>query len=150
MRDDFVSTPKGLRTRTFVGIGVAALSVLALVGGLAASKVSTGLSLVALAFMLGIGAAIVVAPAIAGPFVRVLGSPFRGTMGRLAVGNALRNRRRTALTAAALMIGLALVGAFSTLALSLTDSLDATVDKAVKADFIITTTQLPADAGRGR
>ena len=119
LRDDFVvDHPRGLRRRAIVGRRGRASPGSRWLGGLTAGKVGTGLSLVGLSFVLASSPPSSLAPAIAGPVVRVLGSPFRGTFGRHRRGNTLRNRRRTALTAAALMIGLALVGAFSTLAVS--------------------------------
>ncbi len=150
LRDDLVPSHRSLRIRTIVGVAAAALTALVLVAGLSADKVSTGISLVGLSFVLAIGAAIVVAPAITGPVVRVLGWPFRSTIGRIAVGNVQRNRRRTALTAAALMIGLALVGAFSTLAVSFGDSIDSAIDDSVKADFVVSNSSflpMPAQVG---
>ena len=49
-------------------------------------------------------------PSSAKPISAVIGRPFRGKIaGRLGVENANRNPRRTASTAAALMIGLGLV-----------------------------------------
>ena len=53
------------------------------------------------------------------PLVRVVGIPARhigGAAGKLAEGNAQRNPGRTAATAAALMIGIALVTFVSVLA----------------------------------
>src|SRR5262249_17060694 len=65
----------------------------------------------------GVGAAVIflgvgiLSPLVARPLARLLGWPFSrwaGEPGRIARGNAMRNPRRTASTAAALMIGLAL------------------------------------------
>ncbi len=150
LRDDLVPSHRSLRIRTIIGVVALALTVLVLVAGLSADKVSSGISLVGLSFVLAIGAAIVIAPAITGPVVRILGWPFRSTIGRIAVGNVQRNRRRTALTAAALMIGLALVGAFSTLAVSFGDSIDSAIDDSVKADFVVSNPNflpMPAQVG---
>jgi putative ABC transport system permease protein len=64
-----------------------------------------------------VGAAVVflgvamLSPALSQPVIRVLGWPFArlaGPVGRMSRGNAQRNPRRTAATASALMIGLAL------------------------------------------
>ena len=54
--------------------------------------------------------------------------------------NAQRNPRRTASTASALMIGLALVSAFGVLGASTTASTDAVLDQVLKADFVVTGT----------
>ena len=53
--------------------------------------------------------------------------------------NARRNPRRTAATASALMIGLALVAAGGVLASSITKSANDIIDKSIGADFIVTT-----------
>jgi putative ABC transport system permease protein len=96
--------------------------------------------------VLGLGAAVtfigmvVCAPVLSRPVVRVLASPLLAisrTIGRLARDNSLRNPRRTATTAISLMIGLALVSAFSVLASSTKSSVDALVDDQVTADFVL-------------
>ncbi|MGW7516692.1 ABC transporter permease [Streptomyces sp. NPDC054796] len=83
---------------------------------------------------------IVVGPVLAGLFVRVLGvvvlRPF-GRVGRLAERNALRNPRRTGATAAALMIGLALVASLSVVGSSMVASASDELDKSVGTDFIV-------------
>ena len=82
--------------------------------GLLASGLSTGLRLLALgigAIALFIGFSML-APKLVPPLVRVLGWPaskIGGSAGKLAQANSARNPARTASTASALMIGLALV-----------------------------------------
>ena len=61
----------------------------------------------------------------------------RGLTGQLARENAARNPRRTASTAAALMIGLALVSMAATVGDSLKKSFLGTLDNAVEADWFI-------------
>lgn len=51
--------------------------------------------------------------------------------------NALRNPRRTGATAAALMVGLALVGGMSVASASMSKSFDQQIDKTLGADFVI-------------
>ena len=70
----------------------------------------------------------------------MVGSPIRrsGATGRIAIDNAQAQPRRTASTASALMIGLALVSAIGVLGASTTASTDAVIDDVVKADFIAT------------
>ncbi|QPP08469.1 ABC transporter permease [Streptomyces bathyalis] len=84
---------------------------------------------------------IVVGPVLAGALVRVLSvvtlRPFGGRVGRLAERNALRNPRRTGATAAALMIGLALVASLSVVGSSMVASATQELDRSVGADFII-------------
>lgn len=70
---------------------------------------------------------------IGGPFARLLGEP-----GKLGRENSMRNPRRTAQTASALMVGLALVSAIAVLGASLSDSITSSVDQATNADLILT------------
>ena len=69
------------------------------------------------------------------PLARLLGQP--GTLGR---ENSMRSPRRTAQTASALMVGLALVAAMSVFGASLSRSATASVDQAISADLIVTPT----------
>jgi putative ABC transport system permease protein len=62
-----------------------------------------------------------------------------GMTGRLARENAIRNPRRTATTAAALMIGVALVGFITVFLSSVQESVRVAVDEQVPVDFIVTT-----------
>ena len=64
---------------------------------------------------------------------------FAGAPGRLARENATRNPGRTAVTASALMIGLALVTFVTVLAQGIRSSWGSTVRKQVSADYILTT-----------
>ena len=77
-------------------------------------------------------------------------SPASGAVGRLAVRNAQRDRRRTAATATAILIGLALVTAIGVLGASTTKSIDALVDDVVTADFIVQPTSFVPVLDRGR
>ena len=77
----------------------------------------------------------------AGPVARTLGWPVARALkmpGRLAQANAARNPRRTASTASALMIGVALVSVAAVFATSLKTSFSDVLENAVKADYIIT------------
>ena len=75
------------------------------------------------------------------PLVAVLGWPARrigGTAGRLAQSNARRNPGRTAATAAALMIGIALVTFVSVLASGMKVSNRAAIEDQVAMDYLVT------------
>ncbi len=84
----------------------------------------------------------------------VLGWPFAralGVAGRLARENAARQPRRTARTAAALMIGVALVSAAAVFTESLRTTFLRVLDRSVTADFVITDSGfqgLPPDLAR--
>jgi putative ABC transport system permease protein len=82
-------------------------------------------------------------PLIARPVSSALGRPLRGTFGvtgSLARGNAMRNPRRTSATAAALIVGLALVALVAIFADSLKTSVRSALDD-VRADYILTGSQ---------
>jgi putative ABC transport system permease protein len=72
-----------------------------------------------------------------------------GVSGKLGVRNALRNPRRTAVTSAALMIGVTLVSAASVIGTSFSTTIHQTVDATFGAELVIQTNfqGLPGDAG---
>lgn len=140
MRETYVLPTRSLRTRAVAGIALTALGVLLLVLGTASAGKSgaTSVGVGAAGIFLGIAT---LSPLLSGPIIRVLGAPFVslfGTTGRLGRENAMRNPRRTASTASALMIGLALVGAFSILGQSIKESVRTTVQNSLGADFFLT------------
>jgi putative ABC transport system permease protein len=86
---------------------------------------------------------VVIGPLIARPIASVIGRPLRlvfGVTGTLARGNAMRNPRRTSATAAALIVGLALVALVAIFADSLKTSVRSALNE-VKADYILTAPQ---------
>ena len=79
-------------------------------------------------------------PRLVTPIASVVGAPLerlRGIPGRLARENAVRNPGRTASTAAALMIGLALVSFVTVFAAGLKGSIDDAIDKTITGDLIV-------------
>ncbi|MFI6935707.1 ABC transporter permease [Streptomyces sp. NPDC050287] len=70
--------------------------------------------------------------AAAAPVLRVF-----GVSGRLARQNSVRNPRRTAATASALMIGLTLITGMTVMAGSLQKSIDKLASSAIRADYVI-------------
>jgi putative ABC transport system permease protein len=87
---------------------------------------------------------VVLGPVIGSRFVRLVGAPiaaFRGMTGVLARDNASRNPKRTAATASALMIGVALVVLISVFASSARSSIDANIDSHLKSDWIVSPLQ---------
>lgn len=90
--------------------------------------------------LLFVGAASLVA-LVAKPATHVIGMPAAAVSsisGRLGQDNAGRVPRRTAASASALMIGVALVSAAAVFAASLRTSFANTLERSVQADFIIT------------
>jgi putative ABC transport system permease protein len=91
-----------------------------------------------LAVFVGIAMA---APSVTRPLARVLGWPaarIGGAAGGLARANAMRNPARTASTAAALMIGLALVTAVAVLAQGLKQSIVGAVEAEFRGNYVLT------------
>jgi putative ABC transport system permease protein len=131
------SIPEGrsLRRRLISGGLVLALGIAALAGGLAGG----GIGLVGLGALVFYGGVAMLSPLVAGPMAKLIGAPAArlGLPGHLGRLNAMRNPRRTSSTAAALMIGLGLVSFVTILAASLKTSFAATLDRSVKADYII-------------
>ena len=122
-----------------------AASLALLLVGLLVSSMSTTERLLAI----GIGAALLflgvamLAPRLVPPLVRVLGWPaarFGAAAGTLARGNAARAPARTASTASALMIGLALVTMVGVLAAGLRSRFESSVKQVFVADYAITST----------
>ncbi|MER7826740.1 FtsX-like permease family protein [Streptomyces sp. NPDC096097] len=117
------------------GIGGAALYL-----ATAAEKAGPGSMWLGLGVVLTLIGFIVIGPLLAAGVVRVLSGvvlrPF-GSVGRLAERNALRNPRRTGATAAALMIGLALVACLSVVGSSMVASATDELDRSVGADYIV-------------
>ncbi|PBC65271.1 hypothetical protein BKI49_04075 [Streptomyces sp. Tue6028] len=129
-----------LRMRAVVGSVVGVAGVAALAGCAASSKTSTAASLLGLGVVLTLIATVIAGPLLVRPVIRVLGGAFPalfGSVGRMSQRNALRNPRRTGATAAALMVGLALVGGMSVASASMTKSFDQQIDKTLGADFVI-------------
>ncbi|MGI8329206.1 ABC transporter permease [Actinomadura scrupuli] len=137
MRDDLGLPERSLRVRAAIGTVLMLLGAGALAGGLAGSG-EDGASLV------GLGAALVflgiamLSPLLSRPVTGVLGWPFArlaGTVGRMSRENTRRNPRRTAATASALMIGLALVAMVSVVAQSMKVSVGNAFDRGFGADY---------------
>jgi putative ABC transport system permease protein len=72
---------------------------------------------------------------------------WRGITGRLARDNTIRHPGRTAVTAAALMIGLALVSFVSILAAGTKASINQAIDSSFAGDLIIENTSVNSNAG---
>jgi putative ABC transport system permease protein len=156
LREDVTMGGRPSRRRTIIAISLTLLGVLVLVGGLFAASGSAGvLGLLAVgAIIIFIGVALLSGRLVA-PIAYAIGWPLeklRGVTGRLARENTERNPSRTAVTAAALMIGLALVTFVTVLAAGLRASINDTVDKNFAGDLVLTNKAgfggLPTEAGR--
>jgi putative ABC transport system permease protein len=125
------SWPRAVAGAVLTGAGI----VLTVVGATGQALEVTGLG--ALSTLSGV---VVLGPVVARPAAAVLGAPHaarRTTSGVLARRNAMRNPRRTAGTAAPLMIGVAVVSLFTVMAASLEQSIDDAVAEQFTGDLMI-------------
>jgi putative ABC transport system permease protein len=130
--------PRSAR-RVLIGFGITVLGVLVLFAGLFGGA---GIQLVGLGALIVFIGVFVLGPLLARPLSDAIGWPaarLRGITGTLARDNAMRNPKRTSATAAALMIGVALVGFITIFASSAKASINSQVDRAFKADYVIST-----------
>jgi putative ABC transport system permease protein len=123
------------------GAIVILLGLFNLLSGLFGGGSQAGLKVAAGALIIFVGVTIL-GSLIARPAAWLIGSPLpamKGTTGRLARENAMRNPKRTSSTAAALMIGVGLVGFVTIFAASATASVAHVIDSEMKADYIVNT-----------
>jgi putative ABC transport system permease protein len=133
-----VNPPKPLRGITIAGLAVTAVGGVLVVLGLTDNLGDLGLS----GFLSGVGIAFVgitlLTPILSRPLVALLGAvmswSFSGRLGRL---NAGRNPRRTAITASALMIAVALVTGIATLVASFKETTTDLTDSNLESDLIV-------------
>jgi putative ABC transport system permease protein len=122
-------------------LGAVALMLIGLfVGGLSAGTRLLAIGVGAAGLFVGVA---MLAKVLVPPLASVLGWParrFGGAAGQLARGNAMRNPTRTASTASALMIGLALVTLVSVLATGLKATFGDSVNELFHADYALTAT----------
>jgi putative ABC transport system permease protein len=125
-----------------IGAGVLALGTALVCYGAFAHHISVARHLLSM----GVGVLLmfvgmtIFAPKVVGPLASVLGWPgrrFGGAAGELALDNARRNPARTASTAAALMIGLALVTFVTVFAQGLFKGFEGAVDDLFHADYAV-------------
>ncbi|WP_372593017.1 ABC transporter permease [Actinotalea sp.] len=139
MRDEVVVADRASRLRAVLGALLIAVGAAAVVASVVAELGSAGTVLGAGAAGIVLGV-LLVSPTVVPAALRVLAAPVVAALrplGALARGNVTRNPRRTASTAGALMIGMALVGAVSVLAASAAESTRSIVRNESTADFVL-------------
>jgi putative ABC transport system permease protein len=136
MRDVAIDTGGRSVPRLVIGFVLLAIGIGGLYAGLF-TETDSALGLVGLGVAGVFLGAIVLAPLFARPLSRAIGSPLRTFTGRLAQANAMRNPRRTAATASALMIGVGLVVMFAILVNSIKASVDTAIGDAFTSDLIV-------------
>ena len=125
------------------GIAVLVFAGVLLAIGLFTSGLAIGATLLTvgigcLALFVGVG---LLASRVVKPLAAVVGAPAErlgGAPGRLARENSIRNPARTARTAGALMIGLALVAFVATLGSGLRSTVRSSLQQQVSADYVVT------------
>ncbi|GAB2597926.1 ABC transporter permease [Streptomyces capparidis] len=132
---DAAPTARGLLVRNTIGAAVTALGLAVLAVGVS-GKTYPVLGLGAGVTLTGV---IVLTPLLSRPAIALAGPVLRwfGVSGKLARQNAVRNPRRTAATAAALMIGLTLISGLTVIANSMRDGIDKMAGDSLKADYTI-------------
>jgi putative ABC transport system permease protein len=136
LRDVAVDRSAASRLRALAGVVLTGAGIALTVSGATGESVeSAGLG--ALGTLTGV---VVLGPVAARPAAAVLGAPhaaWLGMSGALGRRNAMRNPRRTAGTAAPLMIGVAVVCLFTVVAASLKQSIADSVDEQFAGDLVI-------------
>jgi putative ABC transport system permease protein len=134
-----LETPKSNRLRNVVAVAMTALGILLMLLGVFGALDPGEAWVGAGAVGIFIGVALL-SPRLVRPMASLVGRPverLRGVAGRLARENTVRNPGRTAATAAALMIGLALVSFVAVFAAGLRGSINDAFDKTIQGDLIL-------------
>jgi putative ABC transport system permease protein len=140
MSDAVLEKVRNVRGRVAVAIGFAVLGIAAIVEVMAGGD----------AILLGAGvvglfaAVLLLGPVMAKPIARFIGAPvqaLRGVTGTMARGNVQRNPRRTARTAAPVLIGVALVTGASVFAASIKEQIRVAVGESFVGDYVINSTK---------
>jgi putative ABC transport system permease protein len=145
MTGDAMTGKSGLGGRVVIAGVLIVLGVGSLTAGLAGwvPEALTFVGVGALLILLGVAGA---SPLLGRPVTWLLGRLYRwmfGAVGQLAELNAARNPRRTAATASALMIGLALVVTMAILGQSAKSSVGGIVQTSFKGDLLVSSLMSP-------
>jgi putative ABC transport system permease protein len=136
LRDVAAEHPRVSRARVAAGALILAAGIAAVIAG--TTNVSRGAAMAgAVATLAGF---VVLGPAAARPVVTMLGGPIaalRGVTGRLARDNARRNPSRTAATASALLVGVAVAALFTVVGASMKATAASGVDHTLTADLVV-------------
>ncbi|NBO33567.1 MAG: FtsX-like permease family protein, partial [Actinobacteria bacterium] len=137
LRDTALDSAGNLKRRVSIGLVLVALGAVAMVAASNDAPIQV-LGLGVLGVFAGV---LVLGPAIARPVALALGTPvaaLRGVSGTMARQNAARNPKRTSRTAAPVLLGVALVTAFTALAVSIRSEIRDTFGDAFSGDFALT------------
>ena len=139
---DIPATQKSLIVRNTIGWLTTVGGVAAIVGGSAGHGGNARhlVMLGAVATMVGV---FILTPLLSRPVIGAIGPLYArlfGVSGKLARRNAVRNPRRTAATASALTVGIALISMLTTVGVSASTAVDKQVSNGMKADYEVTAT----------
>jgi putative ABC transport system permease protein len=141
LRDVAIDRSGSSRARAVLGVLVSGAGIAAVVAGTAGEGALGTTGLGAVALLVGV---VLLGPVVARPATAVLGLPLtlrrKGTSGKLARQNAMRNPRRTAGTASALMVGVAVVSLFTVFAASIKQSMNDIVSEQFAGDLVMAQT----------
>ena len=136
IRETALDVVTGMTRRIIIGLVFMILGVVALVASINGAEVIF-LGLGVLAVFAGV---LVLGPAISKPVAMLLGKPvakLRGITGAMSQQNAARNPKRTARTAAPVLIGVALVTSFTALAASIKSEIRESIGSSFRGDFAL-------------
>ena len=139
LRDAAVDRSGTSRVRLVAGIVITAIGIAVTVTATSGDNALMQAGAGALATLVG---AVVLGPIAARPAAAVLGmlpQALRGQTGRLARRNAMRDPRRTASSASALMVGTAVVALFTTFGASIKATIEQAVDQDFGGDLVVVT-----------
>ena len=140
MSDAILEKVGSVRRRVIAPVVSAAVGIAAIVAVLAgADGVLLAVGVIGL-----FAALLLLGPALSRPIGRFIGAPvqrFKGVTGTMARGNVQRNPRRTARTAAPVLIGVALVTGASVFAASIKEQVRDTFGKTFVGEYVVNSTK---------
>lgn len=140
LRDVAVDTSGSSKLRAGLGVALFILGGLLVAPAFGNDPGSDKIRVVGAGLGVLMVAVLVSGPVIARPLARVVGSwipALKGVTGRLARENAMRSPRRTASTASAIIIGVALVSFISVFATSAQASINSAIGTGFEGDYIV-------------
>ena len=138
LRDVAVERTAASRARVIAGGVITGLGVLNIINGVLGSGSGGAVGLGVVGVLAG---TVILGPVVARPISAVIGFPvpaMKGVTGSIARENVMRNPRRTAATANALLIGVGIVSLITVLYGSLRTSIDNQIGQAFTGDVTIT------------
>ncbi|MFH8370857.1 ABC transporter permease [Streptomyces sp. NPDC018031] len=131
-----VATTRSLVVRNSIGAVFAAIGALLVISGTSMDDGKQAMGLGAVVLLIGV---FILTPLLSRPMIAAVAPLLRGfgISGKLARQNAVRNPRRTAATASALMIGLTLITGLTVIAGSVQKSIDKMARDSLSADYYV-------------